>query len=62
MGNSLIEEVDGRCGGRPTIVGRRIEVRHVQDWLKQGMSEQDIAREYNLTLDQVTAAKNWSLS
>lgn len=46
---------DGVCGSRPTIIGHRIEVRHVLGWMSGGSSAEQVAREYNLTIEQVLA-------
>lgn len=52
-----ITRTPGVCGGEPCIAGRRIKVRHVYVWYDlMGMSADQIASEYNLTLPQVHAA------
>lgn len=45
------------CGGEPCIAGRRIKVRHVYVWYDlMGMSADEIASRYDLTLAQVHGA------
>lgn len=43
-------------GGRPSIMGHRIGVIHVATWTQQGMSAQEIADVYGLSLAEVYAA------
>ena len=43
-------------GGRPTIAGHRIAVIDVAVWLRQGMTPDEIARQFHLTLAEVHAA------
>lgn len=43
-------------GGRPTIAGHRIGVIHVATWVRQGMTPEEIAHEFGLTLAEVHAA------
>lgn len=43
-------------GGRPTIEGHRIAVIDVAVWTKQGMTPEQIAEEFPLTLAQIHAA------
>ena len=50
----------GVCGGRPHIAGRRIAVHKVYLWHEiLGMSADEIASEYDLTLAQVHAALSY---
>ncbi len=52
-----IVSTPGTCSGRPRIAGRRIRVQHIYEWHElQGMSAEEIASEYGLTLAQVYAA------
>ena len=52
-----IEATADVCGGRPRIVGRRITVEHVAVWHERvGMSPEEIASEYSLSLGDVYAA------
>lgn len=52
-----ITRTPGGCGGEPCIAGRRIKVRHVYVWYELvGMTPDEIASSYNLTLTQVHAA------
>ena len=52
-----IETKPGYSGGEPHIAGRRIKVRHVYVWYElMGMSPDEIASKYDLTLTQVHAA------
>jgi uncharacterized protein (DUF433 family) len=47
----------GFCGGKPHIAGHRIKVQHVAVWHERlGMSPDEIASGYGLTLGQVYAA------
>lgn len=52
-----ITQTPGVCGGEPCIAGRRIKVRDVYVWYDlMGMSADEIATNYNLSLTQVHAA------
>ena len=52
-----ITQTPGVCGGKPCIAGRRIRVQDVSVWHEfLGMSAEEIASEYSLTLAQVYAA------
>ena len=47
----------GVVGGKPRIAGRRIKVEHIAIWHERlGMSADEIATEYDLTLSDVYAA------
>lgn len=43
-------------GGRPTIEGHRIGVIHVATWTQQGVTPEEIAADFGLTLAEVHAA------
>jgi len=52
-----IEKTEGVVGGKPRIAGRRIAVQNIviwHEWL--GMSADEIATEYDLTLAEIYAA------
>jgi uncharacterized protein (DUF433 family) len=52
-----IEITPGVCGGKPRIAGHRITVADVAVWHeKNGLSIDEIANEYHLTLAEVYAA------
>lgn len=52
-----IEISPGICGGKPRIRGRRITVQNIAVWHDRlGMSADEIASEYDLTLADVHAA------
>ena len=52
-----IEQKPGYSGGEPHIAGRRIKVRHVYVWYElMGMTPDEIASSYDLTLVEVHAA------
>ena len=52
-----IEKTPGVAGGHPRVAGRRIKVAHVAVWHERlGMSADQIASEYDLTLVDVYAA------
>lgn len=54
--NRIVSE-PGRCGGRPCIRGTRIDVAVVLSSLAQGMSVEQVVREYPaLTEEDVRAA------
>ena len=54
---SHISQREGFCGGEPCITGRRIKVRHIYVWYElMGMSPDEIANQYNLSLGQVHGA------
>lgn len=51
----------GVAGGKATIAGRRIRVQDVYVWHEHlGLTADNIAREYNLTLAQVYAALTYA--
>jgi uncharacterized protein (DUF433 family) len=55
-------EADKR-GGRPCIRGMRISVYDILGWLAEGMSTDDIIREYpELTIDDIRAALAFAAS
>ncbi|WP_420455954.1 DUF433 domain-containing protein [Rubrivirga sp.] len=52
-----IDVTPGICGGRPRIAGHRITVQNVADWHeRQGLSVDEIATAYGLSLGDVHAA------
>lgn len=52
-----ISKIPGVCGGKPCVAGRRIRVQDIYVWHElNGMSVDEIASQYNLTLAQVYAA------
>lgn len=52
-----ITQTPGICGGKPCIAGRRIRIQDVYVWHEfLGMSAEEIASEYSLTVAQVYAA------
>jgi uncharacterized protein (DUF433 family) len=52
-----IEITPGTCGGKPRIAGRRIRVQDIAIWHEwMGMSVDEIASGYQLTLADVHAA------
>ncbi len=52
-----IEITSGVVGGKPRIAGRRISVQNIAIWHERlGMSVDEIATEYDLTLGDVHAA------
>ena len=52
-----IEIKPGYSGGKPRIAGRRIKVQHIAVWHEQlGMTPDEIATEYDLTLADIFAA------
>jgi uncharacterized protein (DUF433 family) len=56
-----ITRTPGVCGGKPCIAGRRIRVYHVYIWHEvDGLSVDEIARQYNLTVAQVYAALTYA--
>ncbi len=55
--NSHIEMTPGMCGGKPHIAGHRITVQNIVIWHERlGMSADEIANEYDLTLSDIYAA------
>jgi uncharacterized protein (DUF433 family) len=55
--DSHIEITPGVAGGKPRIAGRRITVQNVAIWHERlGLSADEIASEYDLTLGDVHAA------
>jgi uncharacterized protein (DUF433 family) len=54
---SHIEVTPGVAGGKPRIVGRRITVQSIAMWHeRQGLSADEIASEYGLSLADIYAA------
>ena len=52
-----IEISPGVVGGKPRIAGRRITVQNIVIWHEwMGLTADDIATEYNLTLAEIYAA------
>jgi uncharacterized protein (DUF433 family) len=52
-----IEKTEGVVGGKPRIAGRRIAVQNIVIWYEWlGMSADEIATEYDLTLAEIYAA------
>ena len=49
----FVVRVDGIPGGEPIIYGHRLPVRHVIESLRLGMSPEEYAERYSLTLAQV---------
>ncbi len=60
MENVLVQHIEitpGVCGGKPRIAGHRIRVQDVVIWHERlGMSADEIASQYRLTLGDVYAA------
>src|SRR6266849_1065851 len=55
--DQLIAITPGVCGGKPHIAGRRITVQNIAIWHERmGLSADEIATDYNLTLSEVHAA------
>jgi uncharacterized protein (DUF433 family) len=55
--DSYIEITPGVCGGKPRIAGRRITVQNIALWNERmGMSADEIATDYDLSLAEVHAA------
>jgi len=55
--DQLIAITPGVCGGRPRIAGRRITVQNVAIWHERlGLSADQIATDYDLSLAEVHAA------
>ena len=54
-------QTPGVCGGEPCIAGRRIKVRHVYVWYTlMGMSDDEIAAHYDLSLAEIHAALTYA--
>lgn len=52
-----ITQTPGVCGGKPCIAGRRIRVQDIYIWHEiNGISVDEIANQYDLTLAQIYAA------
>jgi len=55
-----IETTPGIVGGKPRIAGRRITVQNIAIWHERlGMSPDEIASEYDLSLGDVYAALSY---
>jgi uncharacterized protein (DUF433 family) len=52
----------GILGGKPVVAGTRVSVEHVVGQLGRGASVDDVAREYDLTRDDVLAALRFAAS
>ncbi len=60
MPDERIELDPKRCHGKPVIRGTRVPVATVVGSLAGGMSMDDVAREYDLTLDDIRAALRYA--
>lgn len=56
MNTQVFERVIGRCGGRPTFKGTRIEPRHIAGMVRNGVTVGEIMEDYDLTQAQIRAA------
>ncbi|MCC6358582.1 MAG: DUF433 domain-containing protein [Phycisphaerales bacterium] len=56
MSNDRIEIDPKKCHGRPVIRGTRVPVAIVTGSVAGGMSLEDVAREYDIHVDDVRAA------
>jgi len=55
--DQLIAVTPGVCGGKPRIAGRRVTVQNIAIWHERmGLSVDQIAADYHLTLAEVHAA------
>lgn len=55
--DKFIEITPGVCGGKPRVAGRRITVQNIAIWHERmGMSADEIASGYDLSLAEVHAA------
>lgn len=54
--DEAIEQNAEILGGEPVLRGTRIPARHVADMVRHGASPDSLAEEFDLTLDQVSAA------
>ncbi|MBI5052128.1 MAG: DUF433 domain-containing protein [Chloroflexi bacterium] len=55
--DKFIEITPGVCGGKPRVAGHRITVQNVAIWHERmGMSADEIAGDYDLSLAEVYAA------
>jgi len=56
LADRIVADAD-TCAGHPRIVGTRIRVAHILEWLAAGMTEQDILADYDqLTAQDIRAA------
>lgn len=56
MNTQVFERVIGRCGGRPTFKGLRIEPRDIVGKIRNGVTVREIMEDFDLTEAQVQAA------
>lgn len=56
MINDRIEIDPAKCHGRPVIRGTRVPVAVITGSLAGGMSMDEVAREYDVSLDDIRAA------
>lgn len=56
----MIIETKNTCGGHPRIDGTRIEVFNIIGCLADGMRIEEIAEDYNLTVQQVKESIDWT--
>ena len=55
-----LEATPGVCGGKPRIAGRRITVANIAIWcVRMGMTPDEVAEQYDLTLADVHAALSY---
>ncbi len=56
-----IETVDGVCGGKPKIAGKRFAVQHIYVLHERlRLTPEEIANEYDLTLAEIFAALTYA--
>jgi uncharacterized protein (DUF433 family) len=60
--NGRIEIDSRKCHGRPVIRGTRVPVAIVTGGLAGGMSMEAVAREYDLTIEDIQAALGYVTS
>ena len=56
MNTEVFERVLGRCGGRPTFKGTRIEPRDIAGKLRSGVTTAEIMEDFGLSRSQIRAA------
>lgn len=56
----MIVETKNTCGGHPRIDGTRVEVFNIIGCLSEGLTIEEIAEDYKLTIEQVREAIVWT--
>jgi len=56
----MIVSTENTCGGHPRIDGTRIEVFTILQCLSEGITLNEIAEDYNISVEQVKESITWT--